>query len=333
MSKTYTGIHIGTYSIKLTQVTDGKIENLVIEAMPDNLIKDGRILSVDAMASFIKGLVKSTQIKNKNAAVVLSSETSFSRRTTMPYMPIDQLKLNLPYEFHDYIQYDKDKYNYDYAVIGKFENEDGKIEALDLLIAAVNNEILDDYNVMLRKLGFKMVLALPENLTYRNIIRQYQKISSNCPDEYCIVDMGHSAIRMHMYNGSIYDTTRVIEYGGAALDALIADYKDVDIHIASNYKITNMHKVQELDICMELYNKIAVEILRALNFYRYNNPDSNLHDIYFCGGLVRVNALMEIIRLTIDGDLHNISELLPDFNSIGNNNTDIAPAAIGITMQ
>lgn len=331
MSKTYTGIHIGTYSIKLTQVNDGKIENLFIEAMPDNLVKDGRIFSIDAMANFLKELVKSAQIKYKNTAVVLSSEACFSRRTTMPYMPINQLKINLPYEFHDYIQYDKDKYTYDYAVIGKFENEEGKIEALDLLIAAVNNEILDDYKLMLRKLGLKMVLALPENLTYRNIIREYQKNSSNCPDEYCIVDMGHSAIRMHMYNGSIYDTTRVIEYGGAALDALIADYKDVDIHIASNYKITNMHNVQELDICMELYNKIAVEILRALNFYRYNNPESELHDIYFCGGLVRINALMEIIQSTIDVKLHNISELLPSYTE--NNDIDIAPAAIGITMQ
>jgi len=333
MSKTYTGIQIGSYSIKLTQVTDGKIDNIVIEAVPDNLVKDGHILSDDIMASFIKNLAKSSQIKSKNAAVVLSSESSFSRRTTMPYMTVDQLKLNLPYEFHDYIQYDKDAYNYDYAVIGKFENEEGNIEALDLLIAAVNNNVIDNYKSMLRKSGLKMTLALPENLTYRNIIRQYEKNTNEHPDEYCIVDMGHSAIRMHMYNGSIYDTTRVIEYGGAAMDSLIADYKDVDIHVASNYKISNMYNVQELDVCIDLYNKIAVEILRALNFYNYNNPNSNLHDIYFCGGLVRINALMEIIRTTINENLHSISELLPEYTGTGDNTVDIAPSAIGIAMQ
>lgn len=333
MSRTYTGIHIGTYSIKLTQVTDDKIDNIIIEAPPDNLVKDGRILSTDIMANFIKNMAKSAQIKNKNAAVVLSFENSFSRRTNMPYMTVDQLKLNLPYEFHDYIQNDKDAYTYDYAVIGKFENEAGKVEALDLIIAAVNNEIIDSYKVMLRRVGFKMVLALPENLTYRNIIRQYEKTHNDHPNEYCIVDMGHSAIRMHMYNGCVYDTTRVIEYGGAALDSLIADHMDIDIHLASNYKISNMHNVQELDICINLYNKIAVEILRALNFYHYNNPESTLHDIYFGGGLIRINALMDIVRSTIDENLHNISELLPDYKGDHNDDIDLVAAAIGITMQ
>ena len=128
MSKAYTGIQIGNYSVKLTQVTDDKIDKISVTPLPENLVKDGRILSVDAMSELIKGIVKDNQIKCKNAAVVLSSDVSFARRTTMPYMPIEQLKINLPYEFHDYIQNEKESYNYDYAVIGKFENEKGEVE-------------------------------------------------------------------------------------------------------------------------------------------------------------------------------------------------------------
>lgn len=337
MSKAYTGIQIGNYSVKLTQVTDDKIDKISVTPLPENLVKDGRILSVDAMSELIKGIVKDNQIKCKNAAVVLSSDVSFARRTTMPYMPIDQLKLNLPYEFHDYIQNEKESYNYDYAVIGKFENEKGEVESLDLLIAAARNDILDEYTGMLKKAGLKFKLAIPEPLTYRNLLRAYQAKNENHPDEYCIVDLGHAATRMHMFNGTIYDTTRVIEYGGAALDALIADYMDVDIHLASNYKISNMYDVQSLDVCRDLYNKIAVELLRALNFYHYNNPESNLNDIYFCGGLVEIEPLMEVIKSTLDANIHNVAELIPGYDAekydSEKSEAEIATAAIAITLQ
>lgn len=333
MSKTYTGIQVGAYSVKLAQVTDGKIEHIAIETIPNDLMKDGHILSLDSIADFIRELSKSAEITSRKAAVVLSADASFSRRTTMPYMTVDQLKLNLPYEFHDYIQYNKDAYHYDYAVIGTLKDENGKAEFLDLLVAAASTKLLNEYKDTLKKAGFKMALALPENLTYRNIIRHYQENHHDHPKEYCIVDMGHSAIKMHMYNGSAYDTTRVIEHGGASLDSIIADHIDVDIHTASLYKIQNTNNVQDLDVCIDLYNRISVELIRALNFYHYNNPGSSLRDLYFCGGLIKINSLMDIIRATVEGNLHSISELLPEYAANGNTNTDIAPAAIGITMQ
>lgn len=40
-----------------------------------------------------------------------------SARLTVPYMSPEQLRVNLPYEFHDFIQGDKDQYFYDYAVV------------------------------------------------------------------------------------------------------------------------------------------------------------------------------------------------------------------------
>ena len=54
MSKVYTGIQIGNYSVKLTQVTDDKIDKISVTPLPENLVKDGRILSVDAMSELIK---------------------------------------------------------------------------------------------------------------------------------------------------------------------------------------------------------------------------------------------------------------------------------------
>ena len=47
------------------------------------------------------------------------------RRFEMPLMTEEQLRLNLPYEFHDYIGDEMDKYVFDYAMIQTKREDDG----------------------------------------------------------------------------------------------------------------------------------------------------------------------------------------------------------------
>lgn len=172
---------------------------------------------------------------------------------------------------------------------------------------------------------------MPEYLAYRNLIRAQEGENPDHPAEYCVVDMGHRTIRMHMYRGAVYEATRVIDFGGAAVDALIADERSVDPHVAADYKIANYEGVQELESCKELYARIAVELLRAVNFYGFNTPDSNLQDLYFAGGLAQMEPLMAEIRNNLDMRIHPAEELLPPGGEAGERVR--VPAAVGATLQ
>lgn len=331
MSKGYTGIQIGESSIKMIQIVDGKAVKTATENTPDNLVRDGYILSFEALADILKTMAKANQMKNRNAVVVLPLEVCYLRRTSMPYMSTDQLRLNLPYEFRDYIHADREEYYYDYAVVGQEMDEEGEIRSLELLIAAVKNELIEKYTKILHLAGFKLRIALPDACAFGNIIRDYENKNEEHPDAYCIVDMGHSGIRVHLYKGSVYETTRVIEYGGGAVDSVIAEELDVDVHIASSYKMKNYNNVQEAEACKELYGKMIVEIFRSINFYNYNNPNSELKDVYFCGGLAKVTPLMEMIRSTLEVRCHSIAELMPENGQ--DENLELICGAIGATLQ
>lgn len=331
MSKTYTAVQIGESSIKMVQVTGGVATRVAIEATPDNLVRDGHILSIEAMGEMLKNMAKTNQMKCRNGVVVLPSDLCYLRHTSMPYMTVDQMKLNLPYEFRDYIHTDREEYTYDYAVVGQETNESGEIQALKLLIAAVKTETIEKYAKILNLAGFKLKIALPDAFTYRNIIRNYEQEADTHPESYCIVDLGHSAVRVHLYRGSTYETTRVIEYGGSYLDSLIAEELDVDTHIASSYKEKNYNGIQDAEVCKEFYDKLIVEIFRSINFYNYNNPTSDLKDAYFCGGLAKVGTLMSMIQSTLEVRCHHIVELMP--KSEQNETIDLISAAIGATMQ
>lgn len=182
---------------------------------------------------------------------------------------------------------------------------------------------------MLRKAGLKLVQAVPEVITYRNLIRSWQAGKTDVPHEYCVVDLGHSGIRVHIYRGAVYDTTRVIDFGGGAMDQLIADARSVDPHVAADYKLMNHEDVHGLPVCQDLYSRIAVEIMRAVNFYGFNTPDADLKDVYISGGLSKVAPLMEEIKSALELNIHAIEELLPQGAAL-----DVPCAsAIGAALQ
>ncbi|WP_312159258.1 pilus assembly protein PilM [Oscillibacter sp.] len=332
MSNTYLGLDIGTNAMKLAVVKGGRVQKLCASLLPENLVRDGRVTSPDALAEELRGLLRAQRISERKCVLALSPEAAFLRRITVPWMTTEQLKVNLPYEFHDYIQKDKELYFYDYAVAGVNRNDAGNPETMDLLAAAAPKELIAAGRSALRRAGMKLSAAVPEYLTYRNLITAYERAHPDShPQEYCLVDMGHSAIRVHMYRDGVYETSRVLEYGGVSVGALIADSVSVDFHIAADYMVSNYKNVQELSVCRELYRKIAVEILRAVNFYGFNTPDSDLRDIYFGGGLVKIQALMDAVRDAIPLNLHFMEELLPSTE-----NTDLAgqcPAAIGAALE
>ena len=97
---------------------------------------------------------------------------------------------------------------------------------------------------------------------------------------------------------------------GKGIDEVIADAYNVDVHLAHTYLDSNHDGCQSKDFCLNAYNSIAVELMRAMNFYRFNNPDSNLSDIWIAGGGAAIAPLISAISETLDMEIHDGSELI-----------------------
>ncbi|MBQ6207397.1 MAG: hypothetical protein IJK52_09985 [Oscillospiraceae bacterium] len=57
---------------------------------------------------------------------------------------------------------------------------------------------------------------------------------------------------------------------------MVAEHFSVDVHVAHTYFLTNFDGRQYGDYCQRSYNNIVLELTRALNFFRFSNPDSHL---------------------------------------------------------
>ena len=341
MAKTVLGIDIGHDQLKLALVKGNTVLKTAFASMPENLLREGRITSRESLGELIRNTMKEHRIRAGRAAFVLPNETVFVKNVEMPRMSVDQLQYNLPFEFNDYITGELREYVFDYAVVSDpdkpddvpaAEEGDGEEPAntMELMAVGTMRSVLEDAQQTLRKAGLKLVLTAPAISAYIALIRAQRESLSQMADEYGILDLGFGAIRMYMFRGDRHVATRVLEMGLSSLDGTLADAYGVDVHLAHTYLMSNFEDCQRREECHVTYENIAVELMRALNFYRFSNPNSTLGDMWLCGGGAVIEPLGEVLAEMLDIQLHPASELVPGGDAIEECNSFVQ--AIGIAM-
>lgn len=328
MGKTYTGVDIGDSSIKLAVCDGDTVTKVVIEALPDGLVVDGRVVSHDAMADFIKSVVRNTGGVPKDVAFVVPAVDSLFRRLLLPAMTEKELRLNLPYEFRDYISQGKDRYIYDYSMLGMENDPDGQPESMHLLAVAALKQSIADYTEMFHRAGLKLKVALPEQAAYQNLVGGNARALANC----CVIDFSHHVTKLHFFLDGAYDVARTIEIGGIDIDRAIAQAFDVDEHVANQYKRSDYEESQRCAPASAVYQSIAVEIGRALNFYGFNNPNTTIEVAYCCGGGSLLKPLVEEVAAHADIRVASIADMLPP-SRVPVEEAVRCPVAIGATMK
>ncbi len=324
-SKSVLGIDIGYDQLKLALTSGGRVMKTAVTQMPENLFREGRFISSETMSSLIRETMRESGMKTSSAAVVLPNEHVYVKNVDVPVMTEEQLAYNLPFEFNDYITGEVGDYLFDYAVIDKEK------ETLHLLAAGVEKKVVEDTQMMVRKAGLKLVKTAPALCTYISLIRAQREGLMQVADEMGILDLGYHAITMYMYKQDQHIATREFDMGLSSLDDIIADKYGVERHLAHTYVMKNFENCLGSEECAAFYDNIAVEIMRAINFYQFSNQGSILSNVWVVGGGAANEALVNTIDNTLEAELHPASELIPDGDKIDQCST--FAQAIGVTLE
>ena len=352
MAKSCLGIDIGKDQMKLVLMKGENIVKTASVQMPEGLLKDGRIVSVETTGELIRKTMKENKIRCKEAAVVVSSGICFLRNVTMPEMTAEQLVYNLPYEFRDYITDELKKYVFDYSwgsgeemPKGKKlkkaskkkeekpeEEENQKRNEMELLAAAAPLEVMEDLRLMTRKAGLKLTFAAPEVSACENLLHYKLRNEQDKDKEYGILDLGSTSSRLFIFKGDRHQVTRVIERGMEQVEELLADNFHIDIHLAHTWLLANHEDCIHSEVCQDAFSQISVELMRALNFYQFSNPESRLEDIYICGGGASIATMRQSLEENLDVKIHEAGELLERMNGSGDETSSLWMLAAGTAL-
>jgi type IV pilus assembly protein PilM len=305
------GLDIGSREIKFA-VRKGKVWRLAAAELPEELILDGHIQIGPEMKRFLKEEKGKLRIPSGECTLVLPEQQVFCRPTVMPYIPENQLVLNLPYEFRDYIPQNSDRYYYDYAVENIVKDAEGKPVSVELMAAAVQKDVVKNFSELLAGTGLRLKTAIPREMSFVYILRAFELAYPGAGRFYCLTDVGQESTRVYFFESSHLSASRNISIGCRDLDRAIAEEKNVDERLAASYKRTNFEDVLDSERCRDVYSRLSIEVMKAVNFYRFRKTDTALSDLYFLGGGSAIPQLREQLASASGLMEHSITELLPE---------------------
>ena len=307
MGNTRLGFDIGSSSLKIA-VLRGAETRIEEVRLPENMVDGtGAILLPHAFAQFLKQTKKDLSLPRGPAALALPPSQVICRLVTMPRMTTEQLLLNLPYEFSDFIQGVADQYHCDYAVCVSSE-EDDEAQGVPMMAAVAAKQTLAEYARMFSQAGLRLKTVVPQEMA---LIQLCQARGAGA-EEFCFVDLGHQFTRITVVWRDRVQATRQIALGGRNLDMIVAGELGVDPFLSNTYKAANFQNVLTLPAVAEVCERIAVEILKVINFYQFTYRSSSLEGVYLVGGGAALPLLRQSIESAVGLPLLDPADLLPE---------------------
>ena len=301
------GIEIGNKTVKFAEFRRGTLRNFVCVNVPDNAVMNDALVAFEAMGDLIKETVKANRISVRKAALVLPQTDVYLRRLLIPAMNEKQLMVNMPYEFKDVLNMDKDKYIYDYSVIDYVKDEEDNVKEMDILGAVVSSELIEKYVEMFKRAGLKLVKAVPRELALSALSNYLNEHNEN--KDFAILDLGYKTSKVDIFKNGTYEITTTIDTGGEAVETAVADLLGVDVHLASQYVEMNKDDVLSNEKVVDVFSSAATEIMRVMNYYAFENPESTLDTLYYCGGASLMERFIKEIGEYVNLELKPLASL------------------------
>lgn len=322
--KPITGIDIGAGHLKMVDSDGSKITGARIVALPDNLMRDGHIVSHELLVD----VLREAKPTHKDCALMLYSSICYSRRVTMPAMTIKELMLNLPYEFQDFIRDNGEKQRFDYAMLEMRRDESGTPIEMDLLAAVVEDKIMQAYAQCFKKAGLRLKSAAPDVMALTNIVR-----NSPFPDEdFCFVSIGTSSTRVYLFPKGRYEAVRTIEFGSNNLVRAVAQERNIEFNLARTHLFANYEHCQVLPAVLEVCEAFATEIQRIVNFFDFNYRDSSLERVFYGGTACVIDPLLDSVADRLSIPLLGVTTLLDCADGVDKDVLLQCPAAAGMAL-
>lgn len=319
------GMDIGAESVKIAAVSGGKLRQTAEITYPEAYFSDGWVTEPARMGRVLRDALREQNIRARRVAIQLPGEVSYVHTASMPIMTAKQLRLNLRFAFTDYISDNLDNYAFDYAMIDtpkqmraalsapppsqETEDEENSGPTMDFLAVAAPLNLMAQIRRTLEGAKLRLVKAAPPECSFLALIRS--AFETDPEREYCALDLGARAIRLYIFRGERHIVTRSFEIGMRALDEPVARFYRVKRQEARALYRENRDNCQYIDDCMEVYNNIALELTRTINFYRFSHQDSALEDVWLIGGGAGAAPLAEVVGKALDMKVHPAAELTP----------------------
>ena len=302
------GIDIGSSSIKMVQLKEVKggyqLLNLGIWPLPSEAIVDNTLMDSSSVVEAIRSLMKSLNVKIKDAASSVSGNSVIIRKISLPVMSPEELEEQIHWEAEQYIPFDINDVNIDFQVLEPDEHDPSK---MNVLLVASKKDIVNDYLSVFTETGMKLLVIDVDSFAVQNT---FELNYDSAPDEVCaIINIGASIMNLNVIKAGISLFTRDVQMGGNLYTEEIQRQYGLSSDEAERIKISGDTTVADrlFELIAKVNETLALEIRRSLDFYNSNATEGKISRVFISGGVAKTRQLAESIsqRLSLPVELVN----------------------------
>ena len=193
-SKGIIGLDIGSHAVKLVAMKPQRGDNpyqlthFGVAELPSESIVEGAVVRPGDVAQAIRDLLGQNKIKGSRIATAVSGHAVIVRRVTMPRMEEDELRESIVWEAEEYIPFDVDDVNLDFAIL----DESTDSNEMDVVLVAAKRDRIDEFISVIEEAGREPVIVDVDAFALQNAFelsypeRQHEDVA--------LLNMGASVI-------------------------------------------------------------------------------------------------------------------------------------------
>lgn len=316
------GIDIGSSSVKVVQLKDNKgsfqLLNAGIFPLPPEAIVDNTLMDSSSVATAIKNLVTSLDIKIKDVACSISGNSVIIRKIVLPAMSPEELEDQISWEAEQYIPFDINDVNMDFQILSPDSHDPSK---MNVLLVASKKDIINDYVGVFNEAGMQLSVVDVDSFAVQNAFEINHEVSADAV--LALVNIGASVMNINVIKDGITLFTRDVQMGGnlyteeiqkqAGLSSKDAEIGKLLVNESTNESLKN--------VVLKVNETITQEIRRSLDFYNSTASDDHISAVFVSGGCSKVYNLIN----TISEQIGLPVEKLKPFAKLKYNENDFDP--------
>lgn len=319
-AKQLVGLDIGVSGIKAVELSGIKNPRLLAyNRVPlpwDTISREGEIRRRDYIVSALKKMFESGNFSSRQVAVGAFGNAIITKKISVPKMTVEELNHQLYWEAEQYIPFDINEVNLDFAIIGPSKGTQSQSPMMDVLLVAAKKEYIQTVKSVVEEAGLKACVIDNQAFSLGNAFEfnyGYTFKESRASLMNVIIDFGAGSTKVSVVEGDKTTFTRELRQSGIGCTQLISERLGVALAEAEQMKITQSEEASVFPVISEFSQNMIDEIARTLDFCSTQNTDVALQGVYICGGgsklLGLTRAMSERLSVPVHqlNPIHNIS--------------------------
>ncbi|NDD04423.1 MAG: type IV pilus assembly protein PilM [Proteobacteria bacterium] len=287
---------------------------------------DGEVKNQGVLVESLRKLFSVGNFKTKNVAVGVFGRSIITKKISVPQMSPEDLENQLYWEAEQYIPFNINEVNLDFAILGPHTATLSSEPKMDVLLVAAKKDFIQFLQGLVKEAGLEPVILDSQAFALGNAFEfnygpaaQRQGHSTQV-----IIDFGASSTKVIMIEGSQTTFSRELQACGTRCSELLMERFGMSMIEAEATKILKANESHVRPILEDYAIIISEEVSRTIDFFLSQSIDNSVDGIYVCGGGSQLLGLKDALEKRLPAP---ISKLNP-VQHIAGSGQPMNPAAL-----